>query len=386
VTDDDFVAAIRADPEDDAERLVYADWLLQRGDPRGELIHVQCALAAGRTDIALRDRERELLDQHAAAWLGPWHEHARRWVFRRGFLEELAIAPVAFLSHPEVARGALLRSLAFEWHIDDLERDDDALAVIAALPALDGVERIEVSNHHVGPAALRALARLPRLRGLALRDTDTGDDGVAELVAAPGFAALESLALTSNRLTDDGASSLADWPRFAALRALDLSSIDISHPTCNDLGDLGALAVAAAAGRLTHLDLGENTAVGDSTVVAMAGLPQLATLTSLALAYTAITNRGAAALASSPHVGGLEHLDLGHTEIDERVLAELFAMPRLRSLPLNGTAISRPGLELLLTPACRLVTTDLRFGAMPVPDDLVAQLRARFPGVLVLDD
>jgi uncharacterized protein (TIGR02996 family) len=40
-----FLAAIRDDPEDDAPRLVFADWLEERGDCRGEFLRVQCALA-----------------------------------------------------------------------------------------------------------------------------------------------------------------------------------------------------------------------------------------------------------------------------------------------------------------------------------------------------
>jgi uncharacterized protein (TIGR02996 family) len=40
-TDADFLTAIRANPEDDALRLVYADWLEERGDPRGELLRLE---------------------------------------------------------------------------------------------------------------------------------------------------------------------------------------------------------------------------------------------------------------------------------------------------------------------------------------------------------
>jgi uncharacterized protein (TIGR02996 family) len=40
-----FRRAIRDNPHDVAPRLVYADWLEERGDPCGELIRVQCALA-----------------------------------------------------------------------------------------------------------------------------------------------------------------------------------------------------------------------------------------------------------------------------------------------------------------------------------------------------
>ena len=31
-----FIEAILASPEDKAPRLIYADWLEERGDPRGE--------------------------------------------------------------------------------------------------------------------------------------------------------------------------------------------------------------------------------------------------------------------------------------------------------------------------------------------------------------
>src|SRR5687767_11912611 len=44
---DAFLAAIRAAPDDDAPRLVFADWLAERGDPAcAELIRGQCASAA----------------------------------------------------------------------------------------------------------------------------------------------------------------------------------------------------------------------------------------------------------------------------------------------------------------------------------------------------
>lgn len=41
---DKLLQAILDNPEDDALRLVYADWLEERGDPRGEFIRVQVLL------------------------------------------------------------------------------------------------------------------------------------------------------------------------------------------------------------------------------------------------------------------------------------------------------------------------------------------------------
>src|SRR5574341_989219 len=64
-------------PHDDAPRLVYADWLLDRGDPRGELIQIQCSPRR----YALAERIHALLDEHGAAWTGVPHDPRVRWVF-----------------------------------------------------------------------------------------------------------------------------------------------------------------------------------------------------------------------------------------------------------------------------------------------------------------
>jgi uncharacterized protein (TIGR02996 family) len=47
LTDDDraFIRAILADPSDDAPRLVYADWLDERGDVRGRFLRLEVELA-----------------------------------------------------------------------------------------------------------------------------------------------------------------------------------------------------------------------------------------------------------------------------------------------------------------------------------------------------
>jgi uncharacterized protein (TIGR02996 family) len=65
----DVLAEIYADPLADGPRLVYADLLLEREDPRGELITLQFK----RRDVGLGEaeakRERELLKKHMKTWL-----------------------------------------------------------------------------------------------------------------------------------------------------------------------------------------------------------------------------------------------------------------------------------------------------------------------------
>jgi uncharacterized protein (TIGR02996 family) len=59
--------AIYANPDDDGPRLVYADWLQERGDPHGEFIALQLQASP---DAAATKRMRELVKKHKKAWLG----------------------------------------------------------------------------------------------------------------------------------------------------------------------------------------------------------------------------------------------------------------------------------------------------------------------------
>jgi uncharacterized protein (TIGR02996 family) len=53
--EEEFLAAIRAQPRDEAHRLVYADWLEEQGDPRAEFLRLSCqAVSAVRRMAILR--------------------------------------------------------------------------------------------------------------------------------------------------------------------------------------------------------------------------------------------------------------------------------------------------------------------------------------------
>ena len=69
--EDAFLQAIREAPEDDTPRLVYADWLEERADPRAEYLRLEARareVLPGRADLpGLRRRVREL-----GAQLPPW--------------------------------------------------------------------------------------------------------------------------------------------------------------------------------------------------------------------------------------------------------------------------------------------------------------------------
>jgi uncharacterized protein (TIGR02996 family) len=102
---DRLLAAVLADPGDDAARLVYADFLTQSGDPRGELITVQCALATARRRdrTALSRRAKALLRAHRRTWTRAASQVALECELRRGFVAAIKATASTFAT-----RGAVL--------------------------------------------------------------------------------------------------------------------------------------------------------------------------------------------------------------------------------------------------------------------------------------
>lgn len=134
----DFLKAIYEDPKDDAARTVYADWLTEKGDPRGEFISLQLARHEGRSTAESRKKELTLLRKHGKAWVGELDrmldkEHR---VFRRGFFAEGGLTFCASedeplpkeLSHPAWATA---ERLSLNWRIDE-----DAFPKLMALPTM----------------------------------------------------------------------------------------------------------------------------------------------------------------------------------------------------------------------------------------------------------
>jgi|SRR5262245_285412 len=103
----DLLRAVLEAPDDDAPRLVYADWLDEHGDPkRAELIRLEVELArldaardAGGLSTAEESeydrRLRRLFDlwwNHPVAWFG----HAGRYEVHRGFLHRIRMSISSF--------------------------------------------------------------------------------------------------------------------------------------------------------------------------------------------------------------------------------------------------------------------------------------------------
>ena len=87
-----FLATIRERPDDDGPRLIYADYLDERGDCRGDFIRIQCALAKLDEEDPRREewekREHFLLEANRHLWTAPFRGLTNAEEFRAaGFVE-----------------------------------------------------------------------------------------------------------------------------------------------------------------------------------------------------------------------------------------------------------------------------------------------------------
>ena len=180
----ELLAAIAADPHDDVPRLVYADWLMERGDPKGELIALQCSLARTSAadepcNAAALDRERALVEAHSGAWIAPLVELAAgTYELRRGLVEhatlDLDVALEPLLAAAPLVRSVALRSQTLQraptaaWsqlvalELLDLCYPDSAsdVAALAASPHVTQLRRLQVTNAQLGLDLLDPLLQI----------------------------------------------------------------------------------------------------------------------------------------------------------------------------------------------------------------------------------
>ena len=107
VRDEGFFHALQQSPEDDTLRLVYADFLEERGEDASaadaEFIRVQIELAAlpplSKRAAELIARQNALLACWQRVWLGDWADVLGGWTFRRGLIEAVQADASVFLDH-----------------------------------------------------------------------------------------------------------------------------------------------------------------------------------------------------------------------------------------------------------------------------------------------
>ena len=366
-----FDAMVKA-PWEDAPRLVYADWLTENDDPRGELIVLQCRLASGKLgakDVkAAKAREAELLDAHREEWFGPLEKWLRERdsyalshvKLRRGFVSSCRLT----VQQPDDLATLFQKAPLLE----ELELRGDA---VTPVPQLAQLERFDAEGD-VAESVLPALetaSSLVRLR-LSMRPRQ---DLTLDLSRCPK---LESLWFDSERVTEvklpptlravrwsgDSAALVKALP--PNLTTLGISGAAVSEallvilkrcaPTLEVLALDGAkfgtgqlaMVLGLSWPRLKSLDL-SNVGLGLDGAKLIAGMkaPQLELLD---LTYTRITDAGAVAVLSSPLLDTLKEVSLRANKLTREAIAPVLNRSHaLRLLNLKKNALGAAELKAL---------------------------------------
>jgi uncharacterized protein (TIGR02996 family) len=396
-----LLAACKADPDDDGLRLILADWLEERGDPRGTLVRLQVERSrlpewdARQADLARR--EAALVRRHRAAWLGPLAARCAGETFRRG----LVTAEVD--GGAPIDGAGLAGSPEWEW-VEGVVFDQPPSARAALeSPLSAGAPRLEVGYPRDVPWEadwLDALSGLPRLTHLRLDHVRLNDGTAAELARSPHLGRLTSLEVIGGYPGNPGLVSLLSSPHLPRLRRLVIEFANITaagleplaeldHPALTEfrlygaeLGEAGGrlLARSPLTSRLRSLALWV-TRLGTQGFLSLFGSPQLAGLTHLDISSERMTVGGIKALGQSPHLTNLRSLELRECELRAPAARALAAAPllaRLERLNLYRNHLHDDGVAALVASPYLVNLRELNLGHNQMGDEGVAAL-ARSP-------
>jgi len=375
---DALESAIAADFDDRAAHSAYADFLVEQGDPRGELIQVQLALEDDSRPAAerqrLQKREKQLLKEHEREWLaelapflldddwrsGLWDEEsskgAANWQIERGWLagidapvitphfaQALQAAPIArCLRRLELGRAT---SPALE--SADLA-DREVLEVLGEAPFLPclrvlrfgdpGRDEINPENLEYGevyePVSVRGdglvalLAETTRLEVLRLFCLFEEEELFDDLPNLPRLRVFQV-----HHAPNYDIAALTKHKAYANLEELSL----MPHAVCHHESFLPRADVIrflrsrnARKLRLLRLRLSE---MGDPGVKAIIDTGLIDQLETLDLRHGEVTDKGALALAKGIPGGPLQRLDLQRNRLTPTGIAALEALnlPSLRT-------------------------------------------------------
>jgi uncharacterized protein (TIGR02996 family) len=408
-----FLKRILACPDDDAPRLIFADWLEENvpapsrsapqspppvhdqwGADRGKFIRIQIAIAKIREEEAreidesgwadrrgtrdemleLEREEQHLYALHRDEWEAPFDGLAP--VFRRGFVEEVLVpAPKLVRQAHELFAQSPLRhvrihdigeSLHAVFKCSHLSRINELTVnaqhkreilarVVAASEQLVGLERLHLTRNDFEDEATIHIATsktLVNLRELDLSDNHLGETSAQVLAASANLSGLRVLELGMNRLGPVGAETIAASDRFGKLHRLGLSGNQIGTARVHTLSQPHVFF------RVPVLDLSHNE-VGVVELQALLNraprlpAPETNRLRQLDLSGNPLGDNGTRVLAVCPHLENLQVLRLANCNITDegvRILAASAHLNNLVELDLSRNPISDSGCRALLDP------------------------------------
>ncbi len=325
-------AAIIADPDADEPRLVYADWLMERGDVRGELIRLQCAKPSSETRIRIS----ELLSANWTTLAGasaPWTQQT--W-FDRGFVDRVQMTVAAFLKHGEALfSNEPIRGL----RVDNPKFSDRDLERLGTAPAMERVRELELSQLNPDAKPRRPLAvlakgtRFSALRRLALDFCGQSPGDWAALFGALQAPKLEAVHLHYNHGSAELYRALATNPALNELRTIQeyqFQNLDGEDSVGKTIEAFTALARHRPS--LKRLETSQRAGVTDAAVTPFFDGRSVVRLEHLSVTGAPLTDVTARAIAASPHSSALRVLHTHNANIGLEGVEALLASQHLTQL------------------------------------------------------
>jgi uncharacterized protein (TIGR02996 family) len=393
---------LAADPSDLSKARVYADFLVEKSDPRGEFMQVQIALEdeslskAARAD--LKKREADLLKKYEKDWLGPlaavtvdaepvpfWdggkqgqrapiaHRFSRGWLSRLEF-HDLTVGQARALAQASPAR--LLRELVVEQ--------------VAAEAPVGSTQQYIDSYYEPGPdvpadvdsydnPGLHALCRCPQLAGVCLFQLGEAVEKVGEREEeylnchTSGELAyhlvkqmpnLEELYLLAHRVDANKIFSLP-MPRLRVLQLYHSDSYPLDKLAANpSLTNLTTLLCHPHA--MDFDDADDGAYIRLPHLRAICRSPHLKALTDLRLRLTDFGDAGAKEIVESGILKRLKVLDLqggSITDVGALLLAGCPDLKHLDYLNLRSNALTKAGEQAIVATGVKSVVSSQHGGA-----------------------
>lgn len=194
------------------EELVYADELLEKGDPRGELIVVAADLATVGIDDArgptLAARAKKLTPKAKAAWAADIGLKPAQFKLEDGLPSNVKVAPGKPLPKHRWIVGLRVEGA-----------NDKTVEKLLAAKEFDRIRHLVLKDSQFEWEGFRDFCASPALKNLRSLDlfVNTGARGVHMLLMATRFEALERLVITSNY---QATPNLTGYEKVAGLPAL----------------------------------------------------------------------------------------------------------------------------------------------------------------------
>jgi uncharacterized protein (TIGR02996 family) len=402
---DALLADVIAHPLDDGLRLVYADWLEEKGGQPERAEAIRLGVERRRLDdLAPRawvidTRAERLQQRYCKKWEAglPKLEGVEFFLGTEGFVDHVSIyAPGILCGYEDAIFGAgpithlefhfddppdiafltgcpyldRLRTLdiwagepekfEFAWlvncpglaglrHLDlnSCYLQNDFLVRVAHCPRWPSLESLNLHRNPFGLRGLRALASAPllgTLRSLNLSQAVSSPRGFEELVHSPYLGNLRKFEVPECGLVTRNIRRMAerDWP---ALEVLNLAMNGLGRDGLSDLVNAPGLA------RLRELDLGGTPSLADNGAVVLAAATQLSNLRSLIFDSCRVGRRGLNALGQASWLRNLTRLGLAEPEVSRFGIDVLVNAPldNLRWLSLMYSDLDDNCIRRLLT-------------------------------------